>query len=280
MRMTLATMALCCSPLAAVAPHATADQHATAQLVVETTAAIPGQTLHVGINFQIERDWHLYWNGRNDSGAPIEFTLDLPEGWTAGPTQWPAPVRHLMPGEILDHIYEKTVTLIVPVQVPAAAKGEFKLTADVRWLVCNEACVAEKAKVIATVPIAPTAQPGPNAPLFAAARLRVPKPLPTTGAAIPRVSITAGAIQMEADGATGLSFFPALDCPEIRNLSEAGTSDGPKPRLTMSFSESHATPPAPSGVLEVRYPDKTAWYQITPPAPPAESKKAPSPAAH
>lgn len=276
MRSNLETLALCTSLIVTI-PAAAAEQHANARLLVETTAAIPGQTLQLGVHFQIEKDWHLYWNGRNDSGTPIEFTLHLPEGWTAGPTQWPAPVRHLLPGEILDHVYEKSVTLIVPVLVPASAKGDVKLSADVRWLACNEACIAEKATVSVMVPVASDAKPSPDAPLFSAARQRIPQPLPTSGSSIPRLAITPESVRIDADGALSMSFFPALDCPEFRNLSEAGTATGPTPRLVLPFTEPQKDVKPPSGVLEVRYADKTVWYQINPHASPATRSTNPEP---
>lgn len=264
MRIPIPTLAIATS-LAVIAPAVEAEQHATARLIVETSAAVPGQTLHLGISFQIERDWHLYWNGRNDSGTPIQFDLHLPDGWTAGPTQWPAPTRHALPGDILDHVYEKSVTLIVPVRVPPTAKGEVRISADAKWLVCNEACISEKARLGITVPIAESAKPGADAPLFAAARQRIPQPLPTTGASIPRVSVTTTAIQVEAPGATGLAFFPSLECPEFRDLAGTGSSNGPAPRLVLKFADAQATVPVTNGVLEVRYADKTVWYQINPP---------------
>ena len=44
--------------------------------------------------------WHVYWNGRNDTGTPVRITLTVPEGFAAGDVLWPAPVRHVAAGEI------------------------------------------------------------------------------------------------------------------------------------------------------------------------------------
>src|SRR5688572_24226696 len=53
---------------------------ARVRLVSERSALLPGQTNYIGLAFDIDPGWHLYWHGASDSGMPITFTLDLPAG--------------------------------------------------------------------------------------------------------------------------------------------------------------------------------------------------------
>ena len=52
--------------------------HAFTRLIAETTMLSPGETCTLGVAFDIEPGWHLFWNGTNDTGYPISVSLDLP----------------------------------------------------------------------------------------------------------------------------------------------------------------------------------------------------------
>src|SRR3954471_8284361 len=111
-------------------------------LVSERTALVPGETNWLGVQFDIQDGWHLYWNGQNDAGSPPEVTIELPAGYTKGDLLWPAPKRHISDGPILDHIYEKRVVLLLPVKAPADATPGTPVTLKVSatWIVCKSAC--------------------------------------------------------------------------------------------------------------------------------------------
>src|SRR5262245_51700008 len=85
---------------------------AKARLVSEFDALVPGKTAWLGVSFDLDPEWHLYWCGQSDSGAPIHVEFTLPAGYKGGDLVWPAPKRHLSPGDLLDHVYEKRVTLL------------------------------------------------------------------------------------------------------------------------------------------------------------------------
>ena len=145
--------------------------------MAERDALTPGDTLILGVSFTIEKDWHLYGNAANDTGYPIHVTPKLPPGYVALDLLWPAPKRHISPGDILDHVYEERVTLLLPVVVPADARigDRVELKAHLDWLVCRDLCLPESADVAVRLPVRAIAAPNmAAAPLFAETRARLP----------------------------------------------------------------------------------------------------------
>lgn len=213
----------------------------------------PADEILVGVRFTIEPGWHLYWHGRNDSGlAPIiEWTL--PEGWTARDALWPAPTRHVSPGDILDHIYEKDVTIIVPVRIPERADARRGVVeAELQWLVCRDVCLAEKAHVSLAIDASrpAPAPPAEAARAFADASARLPRPWSQAGDA---ASLTWGehALTVEFRGARALTFYPLRECVAL--LDPIADAHARGERLTLRIDPD--APPSPAdrvaGVLEV-----------------------------
>src|SRR5438270_12740141 len=64
-----------------------------ADLVTDATAVQPGKAFTVGIRLKIKPGWHVYWINPGDSGAPTTVKWKLPEGFVAGPVQFPVPQK-------------------------------------------------------------------------------------------------------------------------------------------------------------------------------------------
>jgi thiol:disulfide interchange protein DsbD len=62
-----------------------------ARLVAETAEIEPGSTFRVGVHFEIEDGWHIYWRYPGGAGLATAIDFELPEGFTIGPLQWPLP---------------------------------------------------------------------------------------------------------------------------------------------------------------------------------------------
>ena len=43
------------------------------------------------VDFKHKEGWHSYWVNPGDSGLRTRITWDLPDGFTAQQTRWPAP---------------------------------------------------------------------------------------------------------------------------------------------------------------------------------------------
>lgn len=209
-------------------------QHATPTLIRENAELIPGKVNDLAVHFQIEKKWHIYWDGLNDTGFPPELKLTAPEGYEVKPILWPAPKRHVGEGDILDHIYEDAVTLIIPVNVPADAKPGSKVdfTIDARWLICDRVCVPEERTITMSATVGRAddkPKPSDDAKLFTAARLLLPKPWPKDG---PITATWEGrSLFLRYPNASKIEFMPGKDCPAPQNVARDGETASDALRL-------------------------------------------------
>ena len=127
----------------------------SARLLSNTSAANPSQVLSLGIELSMEQGWHTYWQFSGDAGAPTQVKWELPEGWEAGPLQWPLPKKYEEQGDLIVYGYADRVLLISRVQVPAAAAfgDTVSIAADVSWLVCRELCIPGQARLQISLPV-------------------------------------------------------------------------------------------------------------------------------
>ena len=149
----------------------------TAKLVSAQAAVVPGRSLEVGVLLDMAPGWHTYWAYSGDAGLPTKIDWSLPEGFSAGPIQWPTPKGLLEPGDIQTYAYGGRVLLIVNIAVPSDAQGEAKLQAKVSWLACREMCVPGSAEVELTLPVA-GASGLANPSLFSTFRAQLPAASP------------------------------------------------------------------------------------------------------
>lgn len=169
-----AALAVSWAAAAGAAPVRT--ERVEAELHAERVAAVPGQPATVGLRLKMDEHWHTYWKNPGDSGLPTKIAWKLPEGWTAGPIQWPHPEAQPV-GPLMNYGYSDEVMLLVELTPPADAKpGPVAITADASWLVCKDVCIPEKATLALAFAVdggEPGAAPG-NASHFREARARLP----------------------------------------------------------------------------------------------------------
>lgn len=92
-------------------------------------------------------EWHGYWSNPGDAGVGMRLLLDLPEGWEMGEPLYPVPERLLISG-LMNHIYEGTYAVLVPIRVPAGADVAAlpRVTGYVEYLACtDQICVPQDA---------------------------------------------------------------------------------------------------------------------------------------
>lgn len=56
-----------------------------AKIMADVAAVAPGRAFHLGVDFKIKRDWHIYWKHSGETGQPTEIRWTLPAGFKAGP---------------------------------------------------------------------------------------------------------------------------------------------------------------------------------------------------
>jgi thiol:disulfide interchange protein/DsbC/DsbD-like thiol-disulfide interchange protein len=125
----------------------------TAELLAHAPDGVtPGQALWLALKLEHQPHWHTYWKNPGDSGLPTSMAWTLPPGFGVGDIAWPTP-KKLPVGPLMNHGYEGTVVLAVPVTVPAdfaAAALPVKLSAQ--WLVCKEICIPQQGDFAFNVP--------------------------------------------------------------------------------------------------------------------------------
>ena len=196
--------------------------HAKVDLVAENDSLEAGRVAWIGIFFDLESGWHIYWVNPGDAGDPPHIEWNVPPGFRAGDIRWPVPAR-LPTGSLIDYGYEGRVLLAVPLQVPGGYKpgAPSPFTADVRYVICREVCIPARAHVTLSIPSshnAPT-ETAARRELFRTARERWPRPLPAgweikasdTGSHVV-LSIQTGRREATA------TFFP-LDQDQIDNAA-------------------------------------------------------------
>ena len=137
--------------------------HIESELVAQEAGIAPGGTVYVALRQKIQKDWHTYWRNPGDAGEATKIAWTLPAGWSAGDMVWPTPIKARL-GPLLDYAYEGEVLIPVPITAPANAQvgTSVSLTADVAYLVCEQVCVPEDAKLSLLLPVvagAPAADP-------------------------------------------------------------------------------------------------------------------------
>ena len=100
----------------AMGPHGTVD------LIADQTTVRPGRPFWVGLHFQLEHGWHIYWINPGDSGEPPRVKWNLPPGFQAGPLQWPVPSR-IEDHSLIDYGYQNEVLLPVEITPPGKSRG-------------------------------------------------------------------------------------------------------------------------------------------------------------
>jgi thiol:disulfide interchange protein DsbD len=160
----------------ALAAPVVKTEHVEAELIAEKAAFQTGKPATVGLKLRMEPQWHTYWKNPGDSGLPTKIEWVLPEGWKAGPIQWPYPMP-LPVGPLMNYGYEDEVVLLTELTPPAnAVAGKVPVKARAEWLVCKDICIPEKGELDATLTVA--AMEAPANPRIEAAIERTRNNLP------------------------------------------------------------------------------------------------------
>lgn len=112
-------------------------------IITESLQTKPGDTLLVGVHFQIEEFWHIYWKTPGDSGFATTVKWTVPRGVTVSELRWPEPHIFNEEGDIRTAGYKDETVLLAALTLPIdwPANKPVDIKADVKWLVCKVACV-------------------------------------------------------------------------------------------------------------------------------------------
>jgi thiol:disulfide interchange protein DsbD len=116
------------------------------RLVVSTARVEAGKPFLIGVLFQIQRGWHVYWHNPGDAGLPTSVRWTFPDGFSAGPLRWPVPERFEQPGGVVGYGYGDALLLSAMVTPPASLtpNAPVPLRVDAGWLACEKLCLRGK----------------------------------------------------------------------------------------------------------------------------------------
>jgi thiol:disulfide interchange protein DsbD len=196
--------------------------HCTVELIAEPASVQPGRPFWVGLHFQLERGWHIYWTNPGDSGEPPEIKWQLPPGYQAGSLNWPIPQR-IEDHSLVDYGYQNEVLLPAAFRPPShlGDGASVQLGATVHWLVCREICIPGHADLTLALPLGKAADAHPSAThsLFAKTRAALPQPAPKAWKVTASLQDHWFVLNVDtAERETGGTFFP-LKPNQIENAA-------------------------------------------------------------
>ena len=260
-RSTLAWLALCLLSLGAAA-NPVSTENVTARLIAERTHATPGTDVALLLVLDIRPHWHTYWRNPGDSGEPPRIDWTLPDGVEAGALDFAAP-ELIRVGPLANFGYSNRALHPVSLRIPAdwPAGRPIPVVAEAHWLVCEEHCIPESARLELALPV--DRGPGPidaeNAALFESARAG----LPAGSIAGAEIGPKDGAVRLsvpwvDAEGAArpaprSVRFFPGA-WGLVEHAAEQPwhiTATGPTARLEIDLAPGDASDAAPPGGLLV-----------------------------
>lgn len=155
-----------------------ASPKAKVTLVASVEAIVPGEAFELGVRFDLDEDWHIYWVNSGDSGLPPRVVWKVPDGFEVGNLVFPVPKRHYSPGDIVTNILPGAPMLVASVTPPATISQELvEIGIEVTYLVCNDRCLREQAHVGFDMAVLPPGSEATeaNRKLFRRARRAAPQ---------------------------------------------------------------------------------------------------------
>jgi DsbC/DsbD-like thiol-disulfide interchange protein len=213
-------LALACLGTINAAGQTRATSVSRVALVSEQDAVVPGKQFWLGLKFDLDPGWHIYWVNAGDSGEPPKVEWQMPKGFRAGDIQWPYPER-LKSSSFVDYGYQDHVLLIVAVHAPLELKvGErVRMEGHLRWVACREVCIPARQDLTLVLPSAQRKTASASNNLFEITRKRLPKPMPSNW----KVTVVSDKDQLELTINAGhrisqSTFFP-LQSQQVENAA-------------------------------------------------------------
>jgi thiol:disulfide interchange protein len=246
-------------------------KHTRARIVLSHEAARPGDTVLAGVELTMDKGWHTYWSNPGESGQATEIHWNLPAGLSAGEIQWPVPEKFVSPDELklTTYVFHDRAVLLVPLKIAAdAAAGERDLSALVKWLECELACVPGSNTVRGTLIITNESRLSSDTNFFAEAQQRWPgKTLP--GHASAKWDAPAGPTQRAflvewISSATEPDFFPYTNAfATVSAKTIVATASATQALLRKTAERSGAAwPKEITGLLVRKEGDLLAGYEV------------------
>ena len=180
--------------------------HITVKLIADQDSVTPGSTFTLGVLFDPEPGWHIYWKNPGDSGLAPRFAWESSGGIAVASPMWPYPER-IPVGPLVNYGYDKVmIPFPATFSAPPPRATSTSVMLSLQYLVCKDECLPGEAQLELTLPISKTASaPGQYEGLFAETQKKVPLQLNRVSIAVEEQQdqIIVALIPLES------RFFPA-----------------------------------------------------------------------
>jgi len=141
------------------------------RMIAGTQGVGDSRELRLGLHFQMQPGWKVYWRSPGDAGSPPNVKWDGSRNLSNADIQWPVPLRFSVLGlETLGYKNE----VVFPVTASAVTTSQaVDVKARVRYLTCNDICIPYEANLSLNLP-AGDAGPSEHAHLINRFRATVP----------------------------------------------------------------------------------------------------------
>jgi DsbC/DsbD-like thiol-disulfide interchange protein len=213
------------------------DRKALVSLIAETRDVQPGDQIAVGVQFEMQPNWHIYWKNPGDAGQAPRFSWTTTLGTVSEPL-FPAP-KAFTQGGLVGYGYSGTIVFPAILNVPQDVKPgrRLDLAIDVQYLVCDDAvCVPEQATATLRLNVADAgsrpAQDDASLSRLADAMASLPMEADDPAAPTMLIKGTEVVVRIPAD-ATDIGLFPDPPANVVVEPGEVRVSEN---NTTLAFT--------------------------------------------
>ncbi len=225
-------------------PWADTD-HSSVRLVSAVNAVGDREDLQLGLEFQMQPGWKIYWRSPGDAGFPPKPDWSKSSNVAGVEMDWPAPTRFQIFGL---QTYGYAEEVIFPLTVRAQVPGEpVTLAARVDYLVCSDICIPGQADVAIDLPEG-AATPSQKTHAIGRFASQVPGPPEAAG-----LSVTAASVDGDKENLVlqvALAGTEPMQAPDLYVEGAEGLFFG-KPEVTLSEDGMSATLSARGGGVQL-----------------------------
>lgn len=219
--------------LPAAAQPTAKSEHADVTVLLERSAATPGDTFLGALQLKLADGWHVYWKNAGDSGLPPGAAWTNSATVTAGEFRFPTP-EAIPLATLMNYGYEREVTLPFEIKVAPEAKvgDQLSIGGKIEYLICADICIPEDVTISTTLSVAATPETDTVSSAIIASTLpSIPVPL-TGSATVQRsgdkfiISAVDESLAKAVTSAKSVRFFPLG--PDVLNPASQVVRYGPE----------------------------------------------------
>ncbi len=163
--------------------------HTAVRLISAASAVGEADTVALGLQFQLNDGWKIYWRSPGDAGFPPRIDWAGSANLADARISWPAPVRFsVLDLETVGYKHEVVLPITARLERPGDA---LQFHAAVDYLACSDICVPYSADLTMAVPAGP-ANAGEFANLISRYENQVPESRAARGLDIDGLTVLAG----------------------------------------------------------------------------------------